>query len=137
MPPVVVDASVALVWCFPDEDNELAGRALRTAAEQGVVVPAVWPYEMANSLRSGVRRTRLTMGDLPGVLRLFERLDVQTVDLSLRELTQSVMALSLAHNLSAYDASYLHVALSESLPLATLDSRLRAAAEAAGCAVFQ
>ena len=77
------------------------------------------------------------MGDLPGVLRLFERLEVQTVDLSLRELAQSVMALSLAHNLSAYDASYLHVALSESLPLATLDSRLREAAEAAGCAVFR
>jgi predicted nucleic acid-binding protein len=44
----------------------------------------------------------------------------------------SVLSLARGHGLSAYDATYLELALRRGLPLATLDRRLRAAAEAAG-----
>lgn len=40
------------------------------------------------------------------------------------------MRLAGKHGLSAYDTSYLLLAISESLPLATLDKRLAAAAQA-------
>jgi len=47
-----------------------------------------------------------------------------------------VLRLARAHRLSAYDAAYLELALRRSLPLATLDDKLRVAASAVGVAAF-
>ena len=44
--------------------------------------------------------------------------------------------LARAHNLSAYDAAYLELALRLVVPLATLDQRLDTAARAAGVVRF-
>jgi predicted nucleic acid-binding protein len=44
--------------------------------------------------------------------------------------------LALRYNLSAYDAAYLELALRKSLPLATLDAQLDAAARQAGVPVL-
>lgn len=46
------------------------------------------------------------------------------------------MQLARAHHLSAYDASYLELAIRLGLPLACLDGKLRAAARATGVAEF-
>jgi len=134
--PLVVDASVALAWCFADEENDLASRALEVAARQGMLVPSIWLYEIANVLFLGVRRDRLGPGDLPQVIGLFERLQITAVDLALDDLVGEVASLALEHGLSVYDASYLFLALRERAPIATADRRLLAAAEAAGCVVF-
>src|SRR5438046_177976 len=48
----------------------------------------------------------------------------------------SVMALGRAHSLTAYDATYLELAIRQSLPLATLDARLRVAATHAGVSIL-
>lgn len=50
------------------------------------------------------------------------------------DLGAAVMDLARAYELSAYDAAYLELALRLGLPLATLDVRLRSAAERAGVA---
>ena len=134
--PLVVDASVALAWCFADEENDLASRALEVAATQGMLVPSIWLYEIANVLFLGVRRDRLGPGDLPQVIGLFERLQITAVDLALDDLVGEVASLALEHDLSVYDASYLFLARRERSPIATADRRLLAAAEAAGCVVF-
>jgi predicted nucleic acid-binding protein len=52
-------------------------------------------------------------------------------------LARVTLNLGLAHRLSAYDASYLELAIRRGLPLATLDQRLRDAAVAAGVQFFQ
>jgi predicted nucleic acid-binding protein len=43
-----------------------------------------------------------------------------------------VLSLARSHNLSAYDAVYLELALRRGLPLASLDGGLKAAAKAVG-----
>jgi predicted nucleic acid-binding protein len=48
----------------------------------------------------------------------------------------TVARLAIKHALSAYDAAYLHLALREHAPLATLDKKLAAAAEAEGVIVL-
>jgi predicted nucleic acid-binding protein len=45
--------------------------------------------------------------------------------------------LARSHNLSAYDACYLELALRLGLPLATLDTKLKATATTAGVAFYQ
>ncbi|WP_217995111.1 type II toxin-antitoxin system VapC family toxin [Methylogaea oryzae] len=47
------------------------------------------------------------------------------------------LQLARRYNLSAYDASYLELALREGLPLATLDSGLRDAVQRAGVGLFE
>ena len=49
----------------------------------------------------------------------------------------SILSLTRQHELSVYDAAYLEVALRRNLPLATLDRRLREAAETMGVAVVR
>ena len=45
---MVVDASVALAWCFPDEASEYAdGVALKG---QAIIVSALWGPEIANAM---------------------------------------------------------------------------------------
>lgn len=133
---LVIDASVTLVWCFEDEESEYADRVLGRAVVDDVFVPPVWAVEVGNGLVSGQRRGRVEESEFPYLLELLSGLGARVLELSLDEVLGEVAALSLTHNLSAYDASYLHVALRESLPLATLDRRLRAAAEAVGCELF-
>ena len=45
---------------------------------------------------------------------------------------QQILSMARQHHLSAYDASYLELAVRQGLPLATLDNDLRNAAVAVG-----
>jgi len=55
---LVIDASIALTWCFEDEVTE-ATEAIGTLVDsEGAVVPDLWRLEVANILEIGVRRGR-------------------------------------------------------------------------------
>jgi hypothetical protein len=54
---IVVDASVTLSWCFPDEQTPLSLRVLdRLNTGEQALAPAFWPLEVLNSLLIGERR---------------------------------------------------------------------------------
>lgn len=59
MKGVVIDASVALAWCFPDEKSGYAERVLEGLEGRPVLVPAIWSLEVANVLLVGERRKRI------------------------------------------------------------------------------
>jgi predicted nucleic acid-binding protein len=111
--------------------------AALAAVEQGIMhVPALWAYEVANGLVIAARRKRITQADVETFtvalsrLRLrVSRLDALTI---LREGTASAIKLGL----TAYDGAYVDLALQAGVPLATLDTRMRQAAAAAGATVF-
>ena len=48
----------------------------------------------------------------------------------------NTLGLAREHNLSAHDAAYLELAPRRGLPLATLDDKLKAAAQAVGVILF-
>jgi hypothetical protein len=50
---------------------------------------------------------------------------------------EKLLDLALFHNLAVYDASYLSLASSRKLPLATMDGKLQAAALNVGMAVIK
>jgi predicted nucleic acid-binding protein len=126
----VLDASVILTWCFPDEESQKALEiSQRVANGDRVVVPAFWRHEMLNALLMGERRKRIT----PELTRAFlEDLDRLPVDVD-RPAGSAVVfhttqVLCRRHALTAYDAAYLELAIRENQPLATLDEALRRAA---------
>jgi predicted nucleic acid-binding protein len=57
---IVVDASVTLSWCFPDEQTLLSLTVLdRLNAGEEALVPAFWAVEVLNALLVGEHRSRI------------------------------------------------------------------------------
>ena len=132
MTPVVVDNSVFLAWCLGDEEESTALSAMRRVAEEGGVAPRIWWYELRNALLMNERRGRISAQQVSDTLA-----DSLALGIAIDENHDEALILDFArrHGLTIYDAAYLEVAFRRSLPLATLDQRLRRAAEADGVAV--
>lgn len=60
MPPFVVDASLTLSWCFADEAIPYSRDVLAALETTYALVPALWPFEVANALVFAERRRRIT-----------------------------------------------------------------------------
>jgi len=63
MPPIVIDASVALAWALPDESSPYAEAALIVAEQEGMRVPELWAREIANGLAIAYNRKRINLDD--------------------------------------------------------------------------
>ena len=114
-----------MTWAFPDEANEAASAALLRLRTQAAYVPAVWWFEVRNVLLINERRQRIREVDTMAFLTSLSGMNIE-IDRSPDEL--AIVTLCRRHRLSAYDASYLELALRHRLPMATLDKRLAAAA---------
>ena len=130
--PLVIDASITLAWCLDDEQSEYAEGILKQVSEDSAMVPSLWPIEVANGLLIAERRGRLSPTEIPRLYSLLSALPIQAAEPSLDRSLGSILTLARSQDLTAYDASYLELAMREGLPLATLDESLRAAAEQAG-----
>lgn len=133
---LVVDASVALDWVFRSERSARANRVLGQALERGMIVPAIWPAEVANGLLAAQRKGKLKPEELPCALALFEELPVRISAPGGTSAIRFLVDAGQSASLTAYDAAYLELALRESAPLATHDEALRSAAERAGVELF-
>ena len=130
--PFVLDASVSLSWCLPDELSDQSARLLRMLEEDAAVVPRLWLTEHANGLLVAERRGRLTPVAAARANEILLALPITQANLSLGEVLGAVLELARGQRLSAYDATYLALALRDGFALATLDTRLRAAARNVG-----
>jgi predicted nucleic acid-binding protein len=134
---LVLDASVATAWIFPDEVSAYSERVLDDLRTSGAVVPDVWPFQIANVLLVAERRGRLTELQTARALADIEQFQIRVAGSSSIRTVSSLLALGRQERMSAYDASYLDLAIRERLPFATLDERLRTAARSLGLTLFQ
>ena len=134
----VLDCSFAMAWVFEDEANSDADAlAERLRENDSVVVPAVlWSLEVANALRTGVLKKRITPERAEERRVAFANLPVVTVPCP-HGLGDSLKALRHTHGLTSSDATYLAVAIEHSLALATNDDPLRKAAKKAGVSLWR
>lgn len=129
----VLDASVAVAWCFEDESTTFTESVLdMLSAGAEAVVPAIWPLEIANALLVAERRKRLTIAQVTGQLRRIGGLPILVTTLEAAHAFEQILPVARQEALSAYDAAYLQLALREALPLATLDAELKRAAKTNG-----
>jgi predicted nucleic acid-binding protein len=126
--PFVLDASVTMSWCFPDEATPYSRGVLASLEKTYAVVPALWPFEVANVLASAERRGRIAKEARNEFLAQLDELFIQIERRPALWLWQQILPLAQAHQLSGYDAAYLELAKREGLPFATLDDDLRRAA---------
>jgi predicted nucleic acid-binding protein len=105
-------------------------------ARNGATVPALWHWEVANSLLTASRRSQKDWGEFRPQLEWLSDLDVMIDDDSTGAAWRLTATLAIRHGLTAYDAAYLELAIRRSLPLATLDKALAKAARAEGVEVI-
>lgn len=131
MAAFILDASVAISWCFPGdptEDTPYSRTILKELAANDAVVPEVWPFEIANAIFVSIaKRKRITERQIREYLNLLKALPVRV---ERQDLWAAVGLESLARRLdiAAYDAAYIDRAARTGLPRATSDEPLRKAA---------
>lgn len=133
----VLDASIALSWYFKDERSELALAAFEASNSLRLLVPPHWYIEVANGMLVGERKSRMQPSDVgPFVSRLSD-LMIDVDDTARTATMTRLLPLARHYQLTIYDALYLELAGRRSVPLATLDKKLAAAAQEAGVLLFE
>lgn len=125
--PFVLDASAVLPLLLSDAQP---ARELLEHFRSGevAVVPGLFVVELANVLVTAVRRGRHRKATVLAQLRRFAKLpiDIRSEPLP----PDRLVSLAILRGLTAYDASYLELARSSGLALATADAALARAAAA-------
>ena len=129
---VVLDSSATLAWVYGDETTEAIRLLYERVADEGALVPTLWRLEVANALTLAVRRGRIDADFRDDALRDLAVLEIMTDRQTDAHAWTSTLHRADAHRLTLYDAAYLELALRHSLPLASLDRDLGAAANRAG-----
>ena len=136
MTDFVLDASVALAWCFTDEASAAADRLLDRLETERAAVPAIWHLEVANVLALSERRRRISRAEsaefIAGLQVLAIEADGEAASLAFTQ----ILDLARDKRLTAYDAAYVELAMRLGVPLASRDRRLCHAAEDLGIAVL-
>lgn len=126
----VIDASVTMPWFFRDEATAFSERLLDSLSQQIIWAPALWVLECTNVLQSALRRRRVDAHRRATIAAELAALPVH-IDSQVPDFV-GLDRLAANHDLSAYDAAYLELALRRSLVLVSLDARLIAAAQSLG-----
>ena len=136
MTAFVLDASVALAWCFADEASPVTDALLDRLADEDAVAPELWPLEVANALAMAERRGRLSVAGLSRSVKLLQQLAVEIDDEARDRALRDLLNLARSERLTVYEAAYLELALRLHIPLASKDAELREAAARLGLALL-
>jgi len=129
----VLDASIAIAWVVPSQATTYTRRIRLRARRQPYHVPAIFAAEITNVLVVLERRGILTERGAEAAADVLSRLNpiVHEISLGISQLRN----LANRFALTAYDASYLALALELRLPVACGDRPLKAALSKAGVAI--
>jgi len=129
----VLDASVAVAWCFEDEATKFTEGVLDLlSAGAEAVVPSIWPLEVSNALLVAERRKRIALAKVTALLVRIAGLPISVMPTDAKRAFEQILPMARQQGLSQYDAAYLELAVREGLALATLDGELQRAAKATG-----
>jgi predicted nucleic acid-binding protein len=115
---LVVDASVALKWLYPEEGSDRAGMLL----SQRLIAPDLLMVECVNVIWKLSRR-----GDLsrPEALAAVDVLKAARVELfPMRDLVEEALKIAMAVDHPAYDCVYLALARANACRMVSADARL-------------
>ncbi len=121
---VVIDSSFLLSTILPDEKIlPLFQEYVKKFRQNKLIFSSceLLKYEICNSLKSAVKRKRISSKRANILRSAFELMEIeyQSIDFG------KTMELSVKHDLSFYDASYLYLAKANKCKLLTLDKKLQ------------
>lgn len=117
MSAIVIDASIAVKWFFP-EPHALAARRVLTRRWTLLAPDLIWA-EVGNVLWKRFQRTEITQEIAQQILRDFKHFPLHTSHT--KPLLESAWVLAAQHRISVYDGLYLALAISRNCKLLTAD----------------
>jgi predicted nucleic acid-binding protein len=135
----VLDASVTMRWFFGDgkpQELAYAGKVLDAMKDASALVPVTWGLEVANVIARAEAKGLVTEARSGAFLEMLDGVDIEVDAATSAHALSDTLQLARRYKLSAYDASYLELALRSGVPLATLDEDLQKAARKAGVKKF-
>ena len=135
----VLDNSVTMRWFFGDgkpQQLAYARKALDAMKQDSALVPATWGLEVANVIARAEAKGFVTEARSGAFLEMLEGVDIEVDAATFAHALSDTLQLARRYKLSAYDASYLELALRQGISLATLDEDLQKAAKKAGVKKF-
>ncbi|MDA8052795.1 MAG: type II toxin-antitoxin system VapC family toxin [Deltaproteobacteria bacterium] len=135
----VLDNSITMRWFFGDgkkEDLNYAIAVLETMKQAEALVPVIWGLEVSNVIAKAEAKGLITESRSAVFIKMLKELDIRSDMQTYLYSLNDILNLSRRYGLSAYDASYLELALRENVPLATLDKDLIKAVKKAGAKIY-
>ena len=126
----MLDASIAVAWVVPSQATDYAKRMRLRAKREPFHVPVIFAAEVTNVLVTLERRSILSTQGAAAAADVLSRL--QPVEHALSLSVADLRRLAGQYDLSAYDATYLALALELHLPVACGDRPLKASLKRAG-----
>ena len=130
MPRIIIDASTTLAWLFHEDAS--AAQVGKVLEASDLVAPWLWRLEVTNAILVRQRRKLLTEAQSFRMLHLIDELTIDLIGEPATRTATRLAETARPHQLSAYDAVYLELAIRLGLPLFTRDSNLRVAAARVG-----
>lgn len=137
--PLILDASISLAWLFERENKNEAKKAekvLLSIKNDETIVPILWHTEILNALLIGERRKVVNEAHILDYMNKLYDLPIDTDKSPPEKTRDSIMSLAREYKLTAYDATYLELALRLGGTLATFDMELVKAMQKAGGELF-
>ena len=131
--PVVVDASIAVLWFANEPDRWNAERLLET--ESLLFAPDLMAAETTNAWWKKLRRHEMELADVEQAVTNLLALEIAWTSSTALLRPAARLAVELGH--PVYDCLYLALAASCSASLATADGRLRTGAARLGIPIWR
>jgi predicted nucleic acid-binding protein len=115
---IVADTNIflAVVLDKPEKD-----RIIQLTAETDPLAPETLPYEIGNALSAMIKRKQITQVEALSAQKAASFIPVRLIEIDV----SSALKLAIECTIYAYDAYFLQCAKSLSLPLLTLDKRMK------------
>jgi predicted nucleic acid-binding protein len=126
-------------WLFKDgkpPDVAYANSVLGMMEDSSAIVPVIWGLEVANVIARAEANNQITQAQSQAFLELVGSIKIEVDTDTFTYALSNTLDLARRYRLTAYDASYLDLAMRLDLPLATLDENLQKAASKAGVKKF-
>jgi len=120
----VIDSSVIICYLLPDEKIPANFKRIFSKFSKQIIdftAPSVLKYEVGNVLKSAVKRKRISQKEAISLFSTFLDLPIHYSSTNY----QATFELSIEHDLTFYDASYLSLAREKNAKLLTLDKKLK------------
>lgn len=133
---IVLDASLMIEWLVGNDTRPDMPHLHDVLSDIEIAVPAHWPIEISNFLRTDIRSKKMTAGDIQFMM---ERLDTLQIlidsPLELDEIGPLAFFAN-QHGLTTYDAAYVQLAYQRKAVLGSLDIAMRTAAQSLDIALL-
>ena len=127
---ITIDTSVILAVVCGESGRD---RAIELTVGQSLIAPASLHWEIGNALSAMLKHGRITLTEAKACLGVYQKIPIKFVDVDLKQ----ALAITNKVKAYAYDAYMLVCAQQTGSPLLTLDTALRAHAEALGVEVLE